>query len=184
MGIPLTCWVRGQLTVWRYRRTARGAKTAVMAADQARASATWPVTVWPGGRAPWPRSRPRRALVVAVTGWLAANACSHPGMVWVGTNIELVDASGNAPVKLAAWTASGVRTTSPRAAMAHDQAWPNPRAIATPASRRHGQGAVAVDDAGGEVFGHPEGGALAAEQGELGEQPGEEPVDVAAVGGR
>src|SRR6266702_2492029 len=112
----------GQLTVWRYRRTARGAKTAVMAADQARASATWPVTVWPGGRAPWPRSRPRRALVVAVTGWWAANACSHPGMVWVGTNIELVDSSGNAPVKLAAWTASGVRTTRPRAAMAHEQA--------------------------------------------------------------
>src|SRR6266568_1323891 len=127
---------RCQLTVRRYRRTASGAKTAVMAADHTSASATWPVTVWPGGRAPWPRIRPRSALVVTVTGWLAANACSHPGMVWVGTNTELVNASGNAPMKEAAWTASAVRITSPSAVMTHDQAWPNPSAIATPASRR------------------------------------------------
>src|SRR6266545_7082961 len=76
MGIPLICWVRGQLTVWRYRRTASGAKTAVIAADQTSASRTWPVTVWPGGRAPWPRNRPRRALVVTVTGWLTLLAYS------------------------------------------------------------------------------------------------------------
>src|SRR6266540_6306310 len=66
----------GQLTVWRYRRTASGAKTAVIAADQTSASRTWPVTVWPGGRAPWPRNRPRRALVVTVTGWLTLLAYS------------------------------------------------------------------------------------------------------------
>jgi hypothetical protein len=34
-------------------------------------------------------------LVATVTGWLAANGCSQPGIVWVGTNTELVKASGN-----------------------------------------------------------------------------------------
>ena len=65
--------------------------------------------------------------MTAVTDWLAANACSQPGMVWVGTNTELVNASGNTPMYAAAWTASGVRTTSPSAAITHDQAYPNSR---------------------------------------------------------
>src|SRR5215216_1276940 len=87
----------GQLLGRRYRRTASGANTAMIAADQARAAAPGRDGP-PGGRAPWPRISPRSALVATVTGWLAANACSQPGMVWTGTNTELVNASGNTPM--------------------------------------------------------------------------------------
>jgi hypothetical protein len=59
--------------------------------------------------------------VATVTGWLAAKGCSQAGMVWVGTNTELLKASGNTPMKTPAWTASALRTTRPRGREAKDR---------------------------------------------------------------
>ena len=41
-----------------------------------------------------------------VTGWLLANACSQPGMDWIGTNAELRNVSGNSQISPNAWTDS------------------------------------------------------------------------------
>ena len=55
-------------------------------------------------------------------GWLAANGRSQAGIVWIGTNTELVKANGNTTMNTAAWTASAVRAINPSSPITHDQA--------------------------------------------------------------
>jgi len=97
------------------------ANTAIIATNQARAqhlAGDGP----PGGGAPWPRISPRSALVATVTGWLVANAWSQPGMVWTGTNTELVNASGKHTHVGGGLDRFGGADHQPSAAITHDQA--------------------------------------------------------------
>src|SRR2546421_10017837 len=106
--------------------------TTVIAVAHSSDRPTCPATVWPGGRAPGPRTRPRTAFAVTVTGWCAANGRSQDGIVWAGTNTALVKPSGNTTMYTAAWTASAVRTSNPTMAITHDQAYPNTNATPMP----------------------------------------------------
>src|SRR5208282_2249608 len=74
--------------MWRYRRTASGAKTTVIAMLQT-------MECHAGVATGPPSIRPRLALARAVTGLTLTQACSQPGRVTVGMNTLLPNASGN-----------------------------------------------------------------------------------------
>ena len=71
-----------------------------------------------------PRHNARRASTVRVTGLAWANGCSQPGMVVIGTKVELVKISGTAPRMPASPADSGSRTSSPIRAFSQDKATP------------------------------------------------------------
>jgi hypothetical protein len=79
--------------MWRYRRTASGAKTAVIAMLQA-------MECHAGVATGPPSIRPRLAAVSAVTGLTRTQACSQPGRVLAWMNTVLPNASGNMTMKL------------------------------------------------------------------------------------
>src|SRR5438105_6070048 len=73
-----------------------------------------------------PRIRARNAFDVFEMGLTRANACSHPGSVFSGTNTVLANTRGNTHTKPADWAASTSRTARPMVAEIHDMAKPNP----------------------------------------------------------
>src|SRR5215475_10155431 len=72
-----------------------------------------------------PRASDRIALMMNVTGWLLANACSQPGMVSIGTNAELRNVSGNSQIRPNACTDSSSPMASPVYAAMQQIATPN-----------------------------------------------------------
>src|SRR5579859_1300701 len=93
--------------MWRYRRTASGAKTTVIAMLQA-------MECQAGVATGPPSIRPRLAPASAVTGLTRTQACSQPGSVLVWMNTLLPNASGNMTRKLNPCRLCGDFTYRPR----------------------------------------------------------------------
>ena len=66
--------------------------------------------------------RCRTAAVTALTGFHVAMACSHPGMLFVGTRAFDTMARGNRMISPIPWADSGPLETIPRQAQPHDRA--------------------------------------------------------------
>jgi predicted kinase len=87
--------------------------------------------------APSPRTRPRIASTIRVTGWLSAKTRSQSGIVSVGTNAEEAKTSGKIHTNPAACAASAPLTDRPMLANTHDKREPEQRRRSR--TRRGGQ---------------------------------------------
>src|SRR5689334_16688458 len=129
-GIKLAQGEPGQLAR-RYARTASGMNTRKIATSHStlfhRLGHTGP-----------PSASARMVSTTYVTGWLLANACSHPGIVAIGTNAELRNVSGNSQIRPNACTDSSSPIASPVNAAMQQIATPNTtasRSMATAATK-------------------------------------------------
>src|ERR1022692_3592202 len=119
----------------RYRRTASGAKTTVIAmllAMECQAgAATGP-----------PSARPRLALGSAVTGLILTHACSQPGKVLVWTNTLLPNVSGNITMNPNPCKLCGDLTYRPRSTQIQPTAKPKTNISPTAPSADSGLAAI------------------------------------------
>jgi len=120
----------GRSRVWCESRGGCGAVSTVTGTATARTAPTQATACQMRVVLAPPRQSARRASTVTVIGLASAKGCSQPGMVVVGTNVELVKISGTAPRMPARPAASGSRTSSPIRAFTQDRA--RPRVSARP----------------------------------------------------
>ena len=119
----------------RYRRTASGAKTAVIAMLQA-------MECQAGVATGPPSIRPRLALASAVTGLTLTQACSQPGRVLVWMNTLLPNASGNMTMNPNPCRLCGDLTYRPRSTQIQPTA--KPKTSISPTAPSAASGLVAI----------------------------------------
>jgi len=119
----------------RYRRTASGAKTTSITADQhsTASSGCCSGQEWIAAAGFGLPNSLRHAVAIADIGFHSAIGCSHPGMPWMGTNAQEMKIIGRKRMNPACWAASGLRSAMPRQMPAQVNAYPNSRASANAA---------------------------------------------------
>src|SRR4051794_7959123 len=115
----------GYPEIRRYFATARGAKTAISASDQA----TAPQMLSPAGA---PSHSARIASTTTVIGLTSANWRSPSGIDSTGTNAAEMNVIGKISVKPTPLAASGDETDIPSSAKIHENAKPNSNSSPTP----------------------------------------------------